>query len=135
MDEKTLRVFKFTREAVASQLRWEHAEEFEYQGQLYDVVERQQVGDTTVFKCWWDRKETQVKAQLEDLIAKTLKQHPPNQESQKRLQQFLTFLFFEAPTFQWYAQPCPVGTEAPGWCQRRYVPFNTSPPTPPPKIG
>jgi len=41
--------------------RWEHAGEFEYQGQMFDVSRREVRGDTLHLWCYWDAAETDLK--------------------------------------------------------------------------
>jgi len=56
MAEEHLVVLQFTTEEKAL-LNWEHDKEFEYQGQMYDVVDSYQVGDIFYYSCWPDMKK------------------------------------------------------------------------------
>lgn len=58
IEASDLVLLKFSREEAETLLRWEHAREFEYDGQMYDVVETWAHGDTVYYRCWWDREET-----------------------------------------------------------------------------
>ncbi|PTB91022.1 hypothetical protein C9994_16285, partial [Marivirga lumbricoides] len=71
MDKNELVLLKFTSEE-AKVLKWEHAKEFEYQNEMYDVVEQQTIGDTTYYWCWWDHEETALNKQLSLLVVKAL---------------------------------------------------------------
>jgi hypothetical protein len=53
-------------------LRWEDPGEFEYDGQMYDVVETWTVGGTVYYRCFWDREETRLNNQLRELAARAL---------------------------------------------------------------
>jgi hypothetical protein len=75
-------------EEELSQIRWEHEQEFEFQGQMYDVVEKKEQGDSTIFICWWDHEETQLKKELNQLLAGQQNDFPLNKDSQNRLTTF-----------------------------------------------
>lgn len=51
----------FSREAARTGLHWEHAREFEYQGQMYDVVSEELQGDSVRYGCWPDARETELR--------------------------------------------------------------------------
>ena len=48
---------RVTREE-AKRLEWEDENEFRYQGQMYDVIEKKIIGNQLVFHCVSDKKET-----------------------------------------------------------------------------
>lgn len=60
IDRKELVMFIFTKEETETKLRWEHSKEFEYLGQMYDIVESNTNGDTITYWCWHDHKETKL---------------------------------------------------------------------------
>ncbi len=49
MDEEALVLLKFTDTEAQLLLHWEHDREFEYLGQMYDIVETEQIGDTVYY--------------------------------------------------------------------------------------
>ncbi|WP_116693103.1 hypothetical protein [Marixanthomonas spongiae] len=56
------------------QLIWEDGEEFRYKGIMYDVVHTEKVDHkTTVYHCLTDTQETNLLAELQDLIKKNKK--------------------------------------------------------------
>jgi hypothetical protein len=65
--EDALVLLTFTKEESRTLLRWEHAREFEYDRQMYDIVETWTVGETVYFRCWWDREETRLNERLREL--------------------------------------------------------------------
>lgn len=115
-----------------SKIRWEHEREFEYQGQMYDVVEKKVDGDRTIFICWWDHEETRLKKELNRLLAHQNNDQPWSKDQQKRLDQFEKNLFSELDG---------LGKKRPHFFHKRLSPFRyffshtspfRSPPTPPP---
>ncbi len=58
----------FSTSEINKVLRWEHDKEFEYNGQMYDVVEVTDVGDSLQYLCWWDKAETATKKNKQKLL-------------------------------------------------------------------
>ena len=58
----------FSTSEINKVLRWEHDKEFEFKGQMYDVVEVTNVGDSLQYLCWWDKAETATKKNKQKLL-------------------------------------------------------------------
>lgn len=95
IDKNELVLLKFTDEETQTELRWEHSKEFEYKGQMYDIVEKSIQGDTIYYWCWWDHEETKLNKQLDGLLAKVLGNNPQRQEKKSQLADFFKKLFHE----------------------------------------
>lgn len=93
MSKELLVRLAFTADQVNTLLRWEHDKEFEYQKQMYDVLEREHQGDSIVFWCWWDQEETLLNLQLEDLVQKAFAQDPVRKHSEAQLSHFFKTLY------------------------------------------
>ncbi len=78
--EAELVLFKFLagNPDLAVQRVEEH--EFRYQGKMYDLVREASHGDTTWYHCISDAKETQLFANLEDLVKKELAGNPQHRK-------------------------------------------------------
>lgn len=76
-------------------LDWEHSGEFEYQGEMYDVVRREYQDDKVTYHLWWDHEETELNRQLTDLTASLFDQSPAKEKSSKQLSFFLDQLFVD----------------------------------------
>ncbi|MCB0585042.1 MAG: hypothetical protein KDD06_06945 [Phaeodactylibacter sp.] len=134
IDQEELALLKFTEEETRSQLRWNGPEEFEYRGQMYDVVESCAEGDTLYFWCWWDHKETQLDRHIEELLAFVLGKDARNKEAQKRLAHFFRSLYFSA--FAHWKAPAfhPAGRPAFAYIFYRAL-LHYPPPVPPPEYA
>ena len=86
-------LLKFTKEEIITQLDWEHSKEFEYKGEMYDVISSEVIGDTTWYWCFWDKKETALKKEQQNLILIALGQNPQQQKTQNHITNFLRTLF------------------------------------------
>ncbi|MFZ1786785.1 MAG: hypothetical protein WAT92_00675 [Saprospiraceae bacterium] len=75
-DTERLVLLKFTEQEKQEELEWEHAAEFEYQNQMYDVVKSEVHGDTTFYWCWHDIEETEINQQLKALICLSFDDRP-----------------------------------------------------------
>lgn len=98
LSKNQLVLLKFTKADEQKKLRWEHAKEFEYNHQMYDVVTKQTIGDTTYYRCWWDNEETQLNKKLHTLLAKALGTNKANKDRQKRIIQFIENAFIQQHT-------------------------------------
>ncbi|GAB4365015.1 MAG: hypothetical protein Kow0042_03950 [Calditrichia bacterium] len=126
-------LLKFTRSEILSGLRWEHSREFEYNRQMYDVVDSAVKGDTIYYWCWWDHEETELNRKLKKLADQMANNDPKNRENENRLLKFFSSLFY-TPTVSWQAIPQP-GFELVAWNGAPRHSLNFPPPIPPPKIS
>jgi hypothetical protein len=93
IDKDELVLLKFTEEDSQKKLLWKHSKEFEYKGQMYDIIETKIIGDTIYYWCWWDHEETNLNKQLTELVANSLGKDPLNKEKQKQLDNFYKTLY------------------------------------------
>ena len=103
IDKSELVLLKFTERQASRELEWEHSREFEYRGEMYDVVERAVKGDTLYFWCWWDHKETALNKKLSTLVQNVTRHKPERQEQRQ-----FTLHFYSKWFFQSYQVPQPV---------------------------
>ncbi|MBR9861682.1 hypothetical protein GYB22_13235 [bacterium] len=76
----------------AQQLSWKHSKEFKYRGEMYDVVYRDTTGDTLIYYCWWDNKETALNKQLSLAVTKYFGTNNQNDKQKNKLQHFIKTL-------------------------------------------
>lgn len=98
MDKSELILLKFTQTEITTKLDWKHSKEFEYNGQMFDIVEQETVGDSTSYLCWLDRSETKLNKQLRELVAIALGNNPQNQNQQKQFTLFIKSLYCNQPS-------------------------------------
>lgn len=68
IEEHDLVLLKFTHEETETLLRWEHSREFEFNQQMYDIVETEVFEDSIFYLVYWDIEETELKNGYKDLI-------------------------------------------------------------------
>src|SRR5690554_5973372 len=74
--------FTFALEDTAKVLNWIHSKEFEYQGEMYDIVTRYYSKDSVKYDLWWDHEETELnKNMLFEHLAVGI--NPPFQNNEK----------------------------------------------------
>jgi hypothetical protein len=93
LDRHELLCLAFSEEEMASELKWKHSREFEYKGEMYDIVYIEASADSTVFHCWWDHEETVLNQQLKSLLAIAFNEDPLKKDRQDRLSLFMKHLF------------------------------------------
>lgn len=97
MSKERLVRLAFTKGQIDTLLRWEHAREFEFKNQMYDVLERQELGDSCIYWCWWDQEETLLNRHLDDLAKKAFTKDPQQQKAQDLLFQFFKSVYCNVP--------------------------------------
>ena len=70
IDQNELVLLKFSKEEAETKLRWEHSKEFEYDGQMYDIVSKEIKGDSIYYRCWWDYEEPALNRKLQQLVVR-----------------------------------------------------------------
>ena len=133
-DREDLELLRFSREEASALLRWEHEHEFEYRGQMYDVVESAVQNDTLYFWCWWDREETELNQKLGKLASMALNSNPERKEQRKNLISYFKSLYFQ--NFNEQIEPPVVQCG----CHNSFYQFcfqsrSSPPPLPPPKMS
>ncbi|MCC6251572.1 MAG: hypothetical protein IT238_03815 [Bacteroidia bacterium] len=90
IDKNELILLKFTEKENCTLLKWKHAKEFEYQKQMYDIVDSFVIRDTTYYYVWWDSAESSLYQQLNQLLAMSL-----GHNAQHKTNQDLVYFFFK----------------------------------------
>ncbi len=126
--------FEFTFEQVNSELNWHHIKEFEYQGQLYDVVSQKTKNNTIVYWCFADHKETEIDKKITSLTSNILNQNKQRNDNQQRVSIFAKSLFHHnLVDFLFSAgQSKYTYTTTVDSCENSIYP---SPPSPPPQVS
>jgi hypothetical protein len=88
-------LWTFSLNDARTKLFWEHAREFEYKGEMYDVIRSETKGDSVSYWCYWDRKETRLKKQLNVLVMKMMGPGPQSKNNGTRINDFFRSLFFQ----------------------------------------
>ena len=136
IDQNELVLLKFSKEEAEKQLRWEHSKEFEYEGQMYDVVSKEIKGDTIYYRCWWDHEETALNKKLQELVAQTFDKDKDKQRTQKQLTNYFQS-FFCSTLFEWQATVPEDLVEIYQTIvyEDNFSTIRLSPPTPPPQYS
>jgi hypothetical protein len=87
-------LWKFTRADAQTKLYWEHSREFEYKGQMYDIIKSEVRGDTIWYWCYWDRKETDIKRQINEFASYLMGPGQDSRNTGRCITNFFQTLFF-----------------------------------------
>ena len=131
-DKKDLIELKFTFSETETILTWKHSREFVYNGQMYDIVDQRQEGDSIFYTCYKDDKETRLNVEKERTIAKALRQDPLQKNQKERIKSFFKTVF-QHEIDAWkpnLTQPCIIHYAL---NIKHYSLFSESPLSPPPK--
>jgi len=95
IDKSELEFLMFSKHDAENMLQWKHKREFQFQGEFYDVVEKETRGDSVVFWCWWDHEETKLNRKLDNLLASHFNHDPTHKNKKDSLQKLFKTLYFE----------------------------------------
>lgn len=85
----------FTKEEALTKLDWKHSKEFEYMGEMYDIVESEETADSVYYKLWWDKEETAINQRVKRIANSIFSQHEEQHEELATVI-LLKCLFYEA---------------------------------------
>lgn len=95
VDKSDLVLLKFSIEETQTKLCWKHSKEFEYQNQMYDIVDNKLINDSMYYWCWWDYEETELNKKLKNLLSYALGHDNKTNESKKQLERFYKSLYHQ----------------------------------------
>lgn len=122
----------FAKTDIKKLLEWEHNREFEFQGQMYDVIDANETPDSITYRCIWDKAETRIKKQLNQLVAQSLENDTQHHSRQQQIQIQLLKLYFE-PTFNWQSKADGIARINHSCCTPNYSQLFYSLDNPPPE--
>ena len=96
LDKSELTHLTFSKSQIETELDWEDDREFEYKGEMYDVIERHEKGDSVEVVCWHDKAETELNQRLQRLIAKATHGSHEHHTCETQYFQFLKSLAIES---------------------------------------
>ncbi|MBN2681033.1 MAG: hypothetical protein JXR58_00870 [Bacteroidales bacterium] len=92
--KEELVVLRFSVSETKTVLKWKHSKEFEYKGEMYDIVDTEFLNDSVVYYVWWDNEETQLEKQLKNLANEALGKDPIAKNRLERFNSFVNTLYF-----------------------------------------
>lgn len=133
VDRSDLVLVKLTKQNAEVLLSWEHENEFEYQGHMYDLVEQETRNGILYLWCWADDEETDLNRKLNKLLARAANNNPQNNEQQHRLMDYLETLFCQQ-NISWL-QPAALAADKDLFLYRStYISRKGQPLLPPPRF-
>lgn len=133
MDKEDLVLLKFKEKDEKKQLKWHHSEEFEHNGEMYDIVKKEVVADTTYYWCWPDNEETKLNTQLDKLLICALENIPQRKDNQKRVSDFFKSLYHQEKSKTGIVF-CQLTQQNLHYSCSSYSSLTFPPPVPPPEI-
>ena len=99
IDKEELVLLVFDKDEVDQQVKWKHSKEFQYKGEMYDIVEKEIKEDKIHYWVWWDKEETALNQKLANLVQQNFAQNPfQNNKNQVIIHFFKTLYFSEKVT-------------------------------------
>ncbi len=132
IEEVDLVLLGFTIEETQTELRWGHSREFEYNHQMYDIVELKTVNDSIYYWCWWDIAETLLNKQISDLGKYSVDNEQQKNDNKEHLNNWFKTLFFHTPG-EWPVNIKSLNVSRPVLSDFFYLSPTIPPPYPPPQ--
>jgi hypothetical protein len=134
IDKSALVFLRFNKQNIDLQVRWEHSKEFEFKGQMYDIVYTEDEGDYISYWCWHDADETSLNQKLADLVQQQLNADSQQDNRQHKRIDLAKLLYFGQSSpihFQLFASQLTTSFHY----FNHYHHFIFPPNSPPPQIG
>ena len=131
IDKSELVFFTFSLIDTKTKLDWKHSKEFEYNGEMYDIVEKTHTKDSIQYLCWWDHEETKLSKQLSKLLVSAFQSDAPSKNKKEQIVNFYKSIYFQ-DMFSWepfYVLVPSIKNIAPKICYKS-IPFTISLPPP-----
>ena len=132
IDKNELVLLVFQKNEINQQVKWKHSKEFQYKGEMYDIVETEFKNDSVYYWVWWDKEETALNQKVASLVRQNFAQNPYQNNKNQLITTFFKTLFFHQEKTQRnlvlndeIAHFTPYFQDFSFWQQ--------TPPTPPPK--
>jgi hypothetical protein len=100
IDKCELVYFQFSQKESKKKLKWKHSKEFEFNGEMYDVVKKITSSNSIQYWCWWDHEETKLSKQLSKLLVGAFQSDVPSKDKKQEIVTFYKSLFC-TEVFSW----------------------------------
>ncbi len=94
IDKEELVLLVFHKNEVDQQVKWKHSKEFQYKGEMYDIVEKEIIGNEIYYWVWWDKEETVLNQKLANLVRQNFAQNPYQNNKNQVINHFFKTLYF-----------------------------------------
>lgn len=105
--------FTFALKDTVHAMEWKHSREFKYRKTMYDIVHREYKGDSVLYKCWKDTKETELSKRYNALFKDAFNKNQPLNKSK-------THFFCTADKWNNYQALLPVHEYFPAFKKKQY---------------
>ncbi|WKK85957.2 hypothetical protein QYS48_02595 [Marivirga arenosa] len=95
IDRSELVLIALSNDQAEEELDWEHSKEFEYQDEMYDVVEVEKTSDSVKYWVWWDHAETNLNKKLSKLVNEIFGNDQKKKDQESQLISFYKSLYYE----------------------------------------
>lgn len=93
IEKEELVLLVFDKDKVDQQVKWKHSKEFQYKGEMYDIVEKEIIGNEIRYWVWWDKEETALNQKLANLVQQNFAQNPYQNNKNQVITHFFKTLY------------------------------------------
>ncbi|HMR89199.1 MAG TPA: hypothetical protein PKD51_13655 [Saprospiraceae bacterium] len=84
-NKDVVKILTFAKKDIKTIVRWEHDREFEFLGEMYDVISSLESEDSITYTCYWDIEETKIKKQIVKLFFNDNEKLPFQHEKEAKM--------------------------------------------------
>lgn len=127
-----LELITIHKDDIRKELQWKHAEEFEWNGEMYDIIYEDEKDDSLLYWCWADKEESALNRQMESWISHLLFNTPNSKEKHKTIQVNYNHLFISYANGRGNNLVL-FKQHSPSYKVSHWLMHSQGPPSPPPK--
>lgn len=90
---KIIKVPKSWQDNPPNDFKWHEEHEFQYRGQMYDIIRKEVHGDQVWYYCYWDKAETELINNLSEYVSNYLQQKPEEAKTKSYLKIIIEKIF------------------------------------------
>ena len=120
---------------IYTKLIWEHEREFELNGEMYDVMTVMSKGDSVIYRCIHDKKESSINKRIKSFIATFLNKEKGTDMNVIVYSDIFKILYPPSSSLSAMLIMPEIQSKHGGYDISHQPQFSTQPNTPPPKIA
>jgi len=132
IDREELVLLVFQKNEINQQVKWNHSKEFQFKGEMFDVIEKEFANDSVYYWVWWDKEETALNQKVASLVRQNFAQNPYQNNKNQVITHFFKTLYFTSTPIKHKANFSKKIIHHTVYSQD-FSFWQQSPPTPPPQ--
>jgi hypothetical protein len=134
VQKSELDLLVFHKNDLNKDIKWKHDEEFEWQGEMYDIIYKETDEDSLYYWCWADYEESELNQEMQNWIAHLLHDSPDSQKRNQTIKYNYKNLFLSYPKID-LIRFIKQSSNLNHFCYKKWSLDQNPPPLPPPEFS